>query len=644
MTPRRLLLALCFILSSPVFTGCFIKDKIVSPTEKPSKTVQTPVSSATSEEGKIVSMESEIVPGQVNIVLRSDKKIHYSAYKLFDPERLVVELENTHPGDYQDPLIVDQGAVRKVTPMFFPESKSTRIEVALDNPTEFNIEKRDENSIAIEIKTPPKNETAGGHKEVSAEKIIVAKVESQPVVAAQEEKTPVIPVPESPQIMAGEVDGMKKEDFIFSETGPKSYAGQRVSMDFQNADVKNILRLLAEVSGLNVITTPEVQGTVTLRLMNVPWDQALDIVLKNNNLGMAREENIIRVATKAQIDLEKQSRLDERKKLIEEKAAKVQAEPLYTETVKINYAEIDKLAANLEGLKSERGKITMDQRTFTMILVDAKDNLKKMQDLIHVLDTPPKQVSIEARIVEVSRNYTKGLGIQWGGSVGATTGYGFPNTIGVGGGGASTPSGAGNYVVDLPAAVSQGAGAAIGMMFSNLSGTQFLDVQLSAMEKAGKAKILSNPRVTTKDNVEAVIESGKDIPFETTTANAGTTTEWKKATIRLATTPHITPDGYISLKINAAKDEPDTGLTSKTGTPAITTRNVNTEVLVKNGETLILGGLFKNNEGQSHGGVPWLSDIPGLGWLFKNKASTNDEEELMIFITPKIIERTLPKG
>ncbi|MBI5185073.1 MAG: type IV pilus secretin PilQ [Nitrospinae bacterium] len=639
MTPKIIPLALCFILTFQIFNGCVLKDKIFSPSEKQEESAKPSAVAAPKEAGKIVSLESEISTGQVNILLRSDKKIQYSAYKLPDPERLMVELENTEPGNFQNPLIVDQGGVRKVTPMYFPESNSTRVEVALDKPTEYNIDKRDENSIAIEIKNPSTEKAAGGAEVVPVEKTAAQKAGNQPVAGKQESAPKAILAQESPNKTNGAAkeEGALDEEFIFSETGPKTYTGQRVSLDFQNADVKNILRLLAEVSGLNVITTPEVQGTVTMRLMNVPWDQALDIVLKNNNLGMTREGNIIRVATKAQVDQEKQARLESRKKLIEEKTAKIQAEPLITETVKINYADIDKLSANLDGLKSERGKITVDQRTFTLILVDVKESLKKMQDLIHILDTPPKQVSIEARIVEVKRNYSKQLGIRWGGNADMLTNSTFPNNIGLNGGAG------GNYVVDLPAAAGAGAGGALGVVLGHVVDGNYLDIQLSALESAGKGKIISNPRITTKDNVQASIESGNSIPYETVSQD-GTATEWKNATIKLATTPHITPDGYVSLVINAAKDEPDSSIKSTSGVPSISTRTVTTEIIVRNGDTIVLGGLFKKTATNTNKGVPWLSRVPALGWLFKNKDDVEGEEELLIFITPRILERDSTQG
>ncbi len=635
----------CLTIISLFISGCATKEKKAAVVEESAQAQQTKTSAVPSETGNIISLESEILPEQLNIIIQSNEKIQYSAYKLTDPERLVLELDNTTPGNYQSPIVVDQGIVRKVTPVFFPESNTTRIEIALDNPTEYNIVKIGEESVSVEIKNKPEEEAE------SFEKLMSEGAPREEATQRQEfEEASVRPDNASPTteslLLAGKeplkAEG-EEEEFIFTEKAKKVYSGQKISLDFQKADVKNILRSLAEVSGLNIITTPEVSGTVTMRLTNVPWDQALDIILANNKLGMEQEGNIIRITTLDQLNAEKDAKIEARSKLLEEKNAKKKAEPLFTETVQISYASMEPLKANLEGLKSERGSISTDARTFTLILVDIKENLKKMKALIRILDKPTEQVSIEARIVEVSRNYSKGLGIQWGGSSGTTTNRAFPATIGVTGGGAATPSGAGNYVVNLPAATGAGAGGAIGLLLGSISGTEFLDIQLSALESAGKAKIISNPRITTKDNVEAIIESGKDIPFETTSTE-GTSTEWKKATIKLQTTPHITPDGYISLRILAAKDEPDTSLTSASGVPTITTRTMTTEVLVKDGSTAVLGGLFKKNESGSQNGVPWLSKIPGLGYFFKNETELDDEEELLIFITPRILKRIHAKG
>ncbi len=623
-----------------LIAACATKDKEAAVSDTPTEISEVQTTSVSDETGSLISLESEILPEQLNIILHSNMKLLYSAYKLTNPERLVVELANTSPGGYEAPIIIDQGIVRKVTPIYFKESNTTRIEVELDNPTEYNIIKTDEKTIAIEIKNLQQEkvaraeispETSAGNFEPDRTSI----KGSTSLADTQGSGSEVSPYPAKEE----------EDDFIYKEAKPKEYTGQKISLDFQDADVKNILRLLAEVSKLNIITTPEVSGSITMRLLDVPWDQALDIVLKNNNLGMEQDGNIIRVATREQIESERNSRLEAREKLLAEKATKKSVEPLVTETIKISYADISTLTTNLEALKSERGRLNIDERTFTIIAVDIKENLEKMKKLVDILDTPTEQVSIEARIVEVNRNYSRDLGIQWGGSLGVTTNRNFPNTIGVTGGGAATSSRTGNYLVDLPAATGTGAGGAIGLMMGNISGTQFLDVQLSAMEQAGKGKIISNPRVTTKDNVEASISSGTQIPYQTVSQN-GTKTELVDASITLTVTPHITPDGYISMKIDASKNEPSTSVVGADGTPGIDTRKVNTEVLVKDGDTIVLGGLFETTESESYSGVPWLADIPVLGWLFKKKSIKNpgSEKELLIFITPKILQRQIAQG
>ncbi len=404
------------------------------------------------------------------------------------------------------------------------------------------------------------------------------------------------------------------------------YTGEKISLDFQNADINDILRLIAEVSGLNVIAGPDVKGTVTTRMVDVPWDQALDIILKINGLGQEREKNIIRVAPLQRFINEQ----DERRRILE---GKVKAEELVTQLLPINYADVEQLKTNMEKMLSDRGSLFVDTRTNTMIVSDTQERITDVLALVSTLDRQTPQVMIEVRIVEATRDFTRELGVRFRGRAARVNNANFPNAITVGGAQNQAP---GNFLVDLPAAVGAGSGGAIGVLLSGAS--SLLDIELSALESSGKAKVVSNPKIATLDNKEAVLTSGVRIPFETV-SEEGTQTEFVDASITLRVTPHVTPDGFISMKVNATKNEPNEAIRSAAGQPSITTREATTEMLVKDGDTVVIAGLYKRDLSFNKNGVPGLSKIPVLGWLFKKQARTDNIEELLIFITPRIIKQ-----
>ncbi len=434
-------------------------------------------------------------------------------------------------------------------------------------------------------------------------------------------------IAEASRVEEEKKEGKKEAVVLTKEKGIEDYTGRKLSLDFQNADIHNILRIIAEVGNMNIITSGTVQGKVTMRLKDVPWDLALDIVLKNNGLAMKQTGNIIRVATQKEI-LDEEKLKNEQTKVVEE------IEPMFLKVFQVNYEDVEKLKLNLESVKSGRGKIDVNIRTNTLIVQDVKGKLSEMEKLIEVLDRQTKQVLIEARIIEVSHNFSKELGIRWGGQVTGDTGLPFPSTIGLSGltssGSASSAAGG---IVNLP---TDSATGIIGLTFGSINGTALLDMQLMAMQNEGKGKILSMPKITTMDNTEALIESGRDIPYQTTSSE-GTTTEFKKATLSLRVTPHITVDNFIRLEIEANKDEPDWANQLTGGAPPIITKHAKTEILIADGDTTVIGGLFKENSTKSSASVPFFSDIPFIGWLFKNKSNSSEGEELLIFITPKIL-------
>lgn len=406
----------------------------------------------------------------------------------------------------------------------------------------------------------------------------------------------------------------------------KTYTGEKISLDFQNADINDILRLIAEVSGLNIIAGPDVKGTVTTRMVDIPWDQALDVVLKINGLGQERDDNIIRIAPIQRF-------INERKERTAALKAEEEAEPTLTQIVPISYADVSELQTNLERLLSERGSIWIDTRTNTMIVTDVKENVDDVLALVETLDRQTPQVMIESRIVEASRNFLKELGVRLGSRLTKTTDNDFPSTIDIDGGIPSAD--AGNFLVDLPAAVGQGSGGAI--TFALAGASSLLNVQLSALENSGQGKVVTNPKIATLDNTEALIESGRRIPYPTFSDGA-TKIEFADASIQLRVTPHVAPDGFINLKIHATKNEADFS-NAVNNVPTILTREATTEMLVRDGSTVVIGGLYQRTVQSSRSGIPWLSNIPGMGWLFRNTRNNDTHEELLIFITPRIIKQ-----
>jgi type IV pilus secretin PilQ/predicted competence protein len=403
------------------------------------------------------------------------------------------------------------------------------------------------------------------------------------------------------------------------------YSGQRISLDFQQADLIDVLRLIAEVSGMNIITSPEVSGRVTTRMVNVPWDQALDTILKTFGLGKDQEGSIIRVAPLDRLRKERDDELQS-KRIVEE------LEPPVTRTLQLNYARAEELKTNMEKLLTKQGRLDIDKRTNTIIVKDVSATVDEILALIRGLDSQTKQVAIDTRIVETNRTFLQELGIRWGGFVNQETGYKFPRQVALTGRQGPTPVG-GNFAVDLPT-LTQPPALAIG--FSLISNSSVIDLELQALERTGRGRIVSNPKVVTLDNKEAIIESGDEVPFKTESAETGPKVEFKDAKITLRVTPHISPDDFVLLEIDAAKKEVDFTRTVE-GNPTITSRQSKTSILVKDGATAVIGGLFKRTSADNREGIPGLSRIPYLGWLFKTEQTREDNDDLLFFITPRIV-------
>ena len=451
----------------------------------------------------------------------------------------------------------------------------------------------------------------------------VSAAESVAAPAVPAPPVPAAPPPAAPVLVA---TGGKT-------LGVEGYTGQKISLDFQDAEVSNILRLIADVSGLNMVVGEEVRGKVTLKLFNVPWDQALDIVLRTKGLGQVREGNIIRIDANANIAKQQ----DEAAKA---KEAQIKAEDLKTLIIPINYAKAADLATTLKKNLSSRGDLTVNEPTNSLIAKDVPQNIAEIQQLIKLLDLPTPQVLIETRIVQANRNFARDLGVQWGGAATDSPGNNTNIALNAGPGtgdafGVQVP----NFAVNLPASGGAGSIGNIGFTLGRLVGTPFnLDLRLTAGEASGETKIISSPRVVTLDNKEATIQQGDSIPFETV-SDKGTQTQFVDATLNLTVTPHITPNGSVIMKIKATKNAIG-DFRSRLGAPSISKREAATEVMVQDGETTVIGGIFESTKAESETGVPWLSKIPGLSWLFKRQSVSDQTRELLIFITPTIVKRT----
>ncbi len=432
------------------------------------------------------------------------------------------------------------------------------------------------------------------------------------------------------------------------------YTGRRVNLDLKDADIDNVLRILAEAGRVNVVAADNVSGTVTIKLDNVPWDQALDTILQAKNLGMVRRGNIIRVALMSDLNKERELAIARRK-------SELQLAPIQTRLMPISYANAQDMAERAKEMLSPRGSISVDERTNVLIVRDVGGNLNQIEELTRALDTQTPQVLIEARIVEATSRFQRDVGIQWGGDVtfgpatGNDTGLVFPSSIGLVGGASDqqTPT-AGlspttnqvpnpNFAVNLPATVGTGAGGALGLTFGSIDNTVNLNVRLSAAEATGMLRIVSSPRILTLDNHEARINQGTLIPFSQVSAQ-GVQTVFQEAKLQLLVVPHVTADGSVSMHVKINRDEPDFNQTSARGDPTILKREAETDLLVRDGHTAVIGGIYTRNTGRNLDQVPLLGDIPVLGVLFQRRRSSDTRSELVIFLTPRIVNRAESLG
>lgn len=427
---------------------------------------------------------------------------------------------------------------------------------------------------------------------------------------------------------------LEPENIGVSGEGATRLPGEKLSLNFQDIEVRAVLQLIADFTGLNLVASDTVQGNITLRLQSVPWDQALDLVLKTKGLDKRKVGNVLLVAPADEIAARERQELELQKQL--ENLA-----PLRRDLLQVNYAraaDIARLFQSVTGTEEkagERGSITVDERTNNIIAYQTQERLDELRRMVIQLDVPVRQVMIEARIVEANIDYDKSLGVRWGGSV---QNRGNWNASGVQGGakGSSTigtpgSSGSNSPFVDLGVTANTS-----GLGIAYITDSVLLDLELTAMEKAGNGEIVSQPKVVTSDKETARILKGTEIPYQEASSSGATSVSFKEASLSLEVTPQITPDNRIIMDVKVTKDEPDY-LNKVQDVPPIKKNEVNAKVLVTDGETIVIGGVFSNTQSKVVDKVPFLGDVPYLGRLFRRDVVSEKKSELLVFLTPRIM-------
>jgi len=449
------------------------------------------------------------------------------------------------------------------------------------------------------------------------------------------------------------VKPLTQEDADKRQAERFAYTGEKLSLNFQDIDVRSVLQLIADFTDLNLVASDTVAGNITLRLQNVPWDQALDLVLKTKGLDKRQVGNVLLVAPAEEIAARERQELESQKQIAE-------LAPLRRELIQVNYAKAADMAKLFQsvtsaegGVPDDRGSITVDERTNSIIAYQTQERLDELRRIVAQLDVAVRQVLIEARIVEANVNYSKDLGVRWGGALNAGNGWrtfgkngnigvededGFscgpfdgrctlPVTGGTGGsGGSPTP------FVDM-GALSSTSGIGIGF----ISNSAIIDLQLSAMESSGNGEVVSQPKVVTSDKETAKILRGQEIPYQEASSSGATTTSFKEAALSLEVTPQITPDNRIIMEVKVNKDSADYDRRIGAGAPPINKNEVNAKVLVSDGETIVIGGVFENTQSKAVQKVPFLGDVPYIGRLFRRDFVNDNKTELLVFITPRIM-------
>lgn len=600
---------------------------------------------APTEEGLIWNLLDLRVDGgsaeQPVVTLAMDGPGSYEAFALEDPDRLVLDLHGVVSQLERHSFTVGAGGVVRARAGQYTVEPNpvSRVVFDLTHPVSHQVVDHGDGTLSVVFGTAAP-ETSAVLVEPEPELLPVRDVapqEPEAVETAYDERAMNMDAIEEllsgapeladePQAAAAQPELPASFQTQKIVTDATVYTGKKISLNLVDADIKQVFRLFHDLSGLNFVLDPSVNGRVTIVLDNVPWDQALDLILKNNGLDKVLEANVIRIATTNKLAQE----AAQRKQLKE--AKEMEVEPV-TITRTLSYAKADDVEKVIRngGVLTDRGKVIIDERTNTLIISDVPKRIEPLDQLINTLDTETPQVMIEARIIETSRTFSREMGVQWGFTAaadaahGTSTGLSFPSNASVGYGLnlGSTETG------DVSSA------SALSMNFGNVLDSFTLDIALDALETSGQGRILSSPKIATQNNEEAEIEQGIRIPVVNTTATE-INVEFVSASLKLTVTPQITAEGTIILDIQVENNSPDF-INTVGDVPPINTQRAQTKVLVTDGGTTVIGGIFTVNEGSSESGVPWFRKIPVFGWLFKKTSMQNENRELLIFITPKIM-------
>lgn len=582
----------------------------------------------------------------IRVVISGDGRLAHEVTRL-DEQRLVIDIPHVTSAIHRPVMSVNHQILKQVRLGYHADK--VRVVLDLAGKASYSVEPQGANLIVIlregsgaDIVAATDSYRGEAVETIESENPVIRLVQADATPRAAQRAMAMVRRPSTkfyvrPVQMTSEVDSGEKstpkEDLVVGET---RYIGRRISLDFQQADISNVLRLIAEVSGFNMVVGEGVKSKVTMKLVSVPWDQALDMILKMNGLGKIRQGNILWIDSLANIAKQQNEEA-------QAKDAKTKAEELVDRVFYIRNLQATELMTSLRQYLSPRGLMQMSQGSNALIVRDTESKVAVMKQLIDGLDLQVPQVQIEARIVQADTTYSRSLGVQWGiQNVNQLAGTGVANfKTGVVG-----PFGnqASDFLVNLPATVggltsTPGVGFTIGKTDGAL-----LDVRLSAGELLGLSKVIAAPKVTTLDKREAKISQGESIPFQTTSLQ-GTQTTFVDANLELNVTPQITsrdPKEFgkqIMMKVRATRNA--VGARSNPAGPSIDRREANTQVIIRDGETMVVGGVFIDTQSNTVAGIPYLSRIPVLGWLFKQKTESVAKQELLIFLTPSIVKRDL---
>ena len=586
--------------------------------------------------GRVTRVDLQQVRGRQQIVIRTSGKLPFQISEGQNPLTLSVDIQ----GATVDPAAARSVDLRQVTaPLDRLEAtqlrgdpdRVVRVTASLRGPVRYDV-RQTASGIVVDFLDAPR----------------------RPAVAEAKAKAPM--AEPMPPVEA------KPSEVIAAPAGPPSPgAAGRLSMDFKDADVKNLLRIIAEVSGMNVVAGGDVGGRVTVRLVNVDWQQALEVILKINDMGYEIDGNVIRVAKLTKLEAERKARDDAKKReeearqavaksKVTEKESEVQLAPLKTEVIPVNYAKAADVVKNLDRLKTLRRpevSIVVDDRTNKLVINETEETIGKMKSLLKELDRPTPQVLIEARLVEATRNFSQSLGIEWGFAANAFNNSGAagknltPVSIFTAGAGTSmtVPAAGGSIPLSI-AMPATSPTATVGIVAGSILDNLLLAARISAGESENKLRVLSAPKVATMDNLEAEIKQGTQVPYTTVDSSGRTVVAFQEAFIKLKVTPHITNDRRVSMKVEAERSSPGDRIDYPGGFAfPINTRKATTNVLVANGSTIVIGGLLQSEERNTENRVPWLANIPVLGALFKSTSiGPQGKIELLIFLTPTILD------